>query len=189
MSALTAVFSSSGLSVVRKIDRRRSQQFWVTGIVKSGEHPEGSALMPKRQGNNPKRRIAPKNKLTPEALNEYANQASYTGSAHHKRNPADYGFRPPVSPRPNKSLCDASRTVTLADARSLFRAGMKRGMVSVYPEGGLPKYVWAVDSDGRVYEAKRDGNSGNYHGYELGADEGAMRKMVITEWNLRCSTS
>ena len=144
--------------------------------------------MPKRQGNNPKRRIASKNECMSEMLDEYVKQAQYTGSAHHKRNPADYGFHPPANPRPNKSLCDASRPVRLADARSLFREGIKRGMISVYPEGGLPKYVWAVDSDGRVYEAKRDQNSSSYHGYELG-DEDAMRKMVITEWNLRCLTN
>ncbi len=145
--------------------------------------------MPKRQGNNPKRRIASKNAFVQEVLDEYVKQAQYTGSAHHKRNPADYGFHPPANPRPNKSLCDASRSVRLADAQSLFREGIKRGMISVYPEGGLPKYVWAVDSDGRVYEAKRDRNSSNYHGYELGDDEGAMRKMVLTEWNLRCLTN
>lgn len=143
--------------------------------------------MPKRQGNAPKRRIEQKNRIAPEVLERYAKQASYTGSAHHKLHPADYGFNPPVNPRPSKSLCDAGRIVRRVQARSLFQEGIKRGMVSshVYPKSGLPKYVWAVDSDGRVYEAKCDENSTEYHGYELGADEDAMRKLVTKEWNLR----
>ena len=145
--------------------------------------------MPKRQSNNPKRRIAPKNENAPEVLDQYANQACYTGSPHHKRSPADYGFDPPASPRPDKSLCDGSRIVRLAEAQVLFREGIKRGMIGVYPEGELPKYVWSVDSDGRVYEAKRDMNSLNYHGYELGDDEDAMRKMILKEWSLRCSAT
>ena len=145
--------------------------------------------MPRRQGNNPKRRIVPKDEITPEVLDQYASQASYTGSPHHKRNPADYDFHPPANPRPNKSLCDGSRTVRLDEAQDLFREGIKRGMISVYPKSGLPKYVWAVDSDGRVYEAKRDMNSPNYHGYELGDDEDAMRRMILKEWSLRCSAT
>lgn len=147
---------------------------------------QGKRLMPKRQGNNPKRRIAPINEIAPDVLDRYADQASYTGSPHHKRNTADYGFHPPANPRPNKSLCDGNRRVMLDEARDLFQEGIKRGMVSTYSEDGLPKYVWAVDSDGRVYEAKHERNSQNYHGYELGDDEEAVRKMVLKEWNSRC---
>ena len=58
-------------------------------------------------------------------------------------------------------------------------------MVSTYRQGGLPKYVWAVDGDGHVYEAKRDGNSLSYHGYELGEDEEAMKQLVAKEWLAR----
>ena len=35
----------------------------------------------------------------------------------------------------------------LNEARCLFQEGINRGMVSTYSEDGLPKYVWAVDSD------------------------------------------
>ena len=62
--------------------------------------------MPRRQGNNPKRRIVPAGALSPAVLARIEEEARYTGSAHHKRKPADYGFRPPVNPRPHKSLCD-----------------------------------------------------------------------------------
>ncbi len=58
-------------------------------------------------------------------------------------------------------------------------------MISTYRQGGLPKYVWAVDRDGHVYEAKRDGNSLSYHGYELGEDEEAMKQLVAKEWLAR----
>lgn len=154
--------------------------------VKPDEQAKGKALMPKREGNNPKRRIASSNNIAPGELERYARQVSYTGNPHHKRIPADYGFHPPVNPRPNKSLCDGNRKVMLNEARCLFREGIKRGMVSAYTEDGLPKYVWAVDSERRVFEAKRERNSQNYHGYELGDDEEAMRKIVLREWGSRC---
>ncbi len=58
-------------------------------------------------------------------------------------------------------------------------------MISTYRVDGLPKYVWAVDAYGHVYEAKLSKNSQNYHGYELGCNESAMKKIVAKEWPLR----
>ncbi len=144
--------------------------------------------MPKRQSNNPKRRISPRNEADPQFLDRFAATAVYTGDSQHKSKPADYGFDPPASPRPNKSLCDGSRIIKLAEATALFREGIRRGMISTYCEEGLPKYVWAVDGDGHVYEAKRSKNSPNspnYHGYELGGNESVMRKLVAKEWRSR----
>ena len=114
------------------------------------------------------------------------NEVQYTGSAHHKRVPADYGFNPPVNPRPDKSLCDGSRCVTAAEAMELFFQGIRRGMISNFHEGELPKYVWAVDAQGHAYEAKVERSTRNYHGYELNSDDDAMRQLVIREWGLRC---
>ena len=54
-------------------------------------------------------------------------------------------------------------------------------MVSAVPEDGLPKHVWAVDREGRAYEAKL-GRSSRYHGYALGGDDEAMRRWVIERW-------
>lgn len=48
--------------------------------------------MPRCQGNNPKRRIAPIHEVDPELLARIENEARYTGSALHKRQGADYGF-------------------------------------------------------------------------------------------------
>ena len=60
-------------------------------------------------------------------------------------------------------------------------------MVSPFDEGGVPKYVWALDNDGEVYEAKtHPGHETAYHGYRLGEDDNAMRKYIISEWRKRC---
>ena len=137
--------------------------------------------MPKRQGNDPKRRIACKGTIDPGVLERLANEMRYVGSAHHKRQPADYGFYPPVNPRRNKSVCGAVRK---AQAQALFREGIGRGMVSGFRKNGLPKYVWAVDSNDRAYEAVL-GSGGDYHGYMLGRDDPG-RCVVIEEWRERC---
>lgn len=142
--------------------------------------------MRQRQGSNPKRRIAPMHEVAPELLARIESEARYTGSALHKRRGADYGFTPPANPRPHKSLCDGGRVVARDEARALFREGVRRGMISTFREDGLPKYIWAVASDGRVYEAKIERGSCNYHGYELGEDDEVMRRLVGKEWNARC---
>ena len=142
--------------------------------------------MPRRRGNNPKRRIMPRHEADESFLTRILGTACYTGNSHHKRFAADYGFHPLVNPRPNKSLCDGSgRTVKLSEAQALFREGVRLGMVSGACEDGLSKYVWAVDADGRAYEAKISRGSRNYHGYELGKDD-AMRRLVYDEWRVRC---
>lgn len=145
--------------------------------------------MPRRRGNNPKRRIAPEGEASPADLERIAQEARYMGSAHHKRTPANYGFRPPVNPRPHKSLCDGTRIVRVAEARDLFHEGVRRGMIGSHREDGLPKYVWAVDPGGLVFEAKLERRSATYHGYELGADDEHMRREVVARWEERCPES
>lgn len=142
--------------------------------------------MPKRQGNNPKRRIAPEAEIDHDHLRWLNRNARYTGSPLHKRVPVDYGFDRPADPRPNKSLCDGNRSVPLDEATALFREAIIRGMISRYRLGRFPKYIWAVDADGRVYEAKVERGANSYHGYELGDDEIVMRRLVVAEWNARC---
>lgn len=124
-------------------------------IVPAGLAPGAVDLMPIRQGNNPKRRLAPRDSLDSEYLARLAREARYVGSAHHKIKPADYGFTPPVSPRAHKSLCDGKRTVRRDEAETLFFQALSRGMVSRYVNNGFPKYVWAVDQDGEVYTRRR----------------------------------
>ena len=145
--------------------------------------------MPRRRGNNPKRRIAPNGEASSADLERIARKARYVGSALHKRAPADYGFHPSANPRPHKSLCDGSRIVRVAEARDLFREGVRRGMIGSYREGRLPKYVWAVDPEGLVFEAKLERGGATYHGYELGADDKHMRREVAERWEERCPES
>ena len=151
--------------------------------------PGAIAPMPKRQGNNPKRRLAPRDELDAEDLRRLARETRYVGSALHKSKPGDYGFTPPTSPRPDKSLCDGKRIVKKREAMELFRQGLSRGMVSPYAKNGFPKYVWAVDQDNEVYEAKV-GRDRGYHGYALNADgERDLCRWVIREWKARAGTT
>jgi hypothetical protein len=135
-----------------------------------------------REGNNPKRRVKPKGACQANEFQQLASRLVYQGSAIHKRSAGDYGFVPPASPRPHKSLCDDVRVILRAEARALFRDGILRGMISDYEIGDRPKYVWTVDEDNEVYEAKVD--SGAYHGYRLKHDDD-MRQMILKEWKRR----
>jgi len=141
----------------------------------------------KRQGNRPDRRIAEPALYDEATRHALINRLRYGGSANHKLRPGNYGFNPPQNPRPSKSPCDELREVLLEEATELFRRGIELGMVSPFPENGVPKYVWSVDTDGEVYEAKtRPDREADYHGYRLGEDDRAMRDYVRKEWRRRC---
>lgn len=127
--------------------------------------------------------MVPLSSIVPEVQSNLE-KARYTGSAHHKTKPADYGFDPPVNPRPGKSLCDDLKEIRLLEAVSLFRSGVRLGMVSSHIQAGLPKYVWSVDRDKETYEAKLGGDGSSYHGYRLSRDA-RMRDYIIAEWEER----
>lgn len=85
-------------------------------------------------------------------------------------------------------MCDDLRPVLLAEALHLLRSGILKGMVSPFPPGSQPKYVWAVGDDGEVYEAKcKSDQADPYHGYRLGQDEKTMRDYILREWSVRCT--
>jgi hypothetical protein len=76
--------------------------------------------------------------------------------------------------------------VLLQEATGLFRRGIELGMVSRFAQGGVPKYVWAVDGAGEAYEAKtKPEREFDYHGFRLGEDD-PMRYVVLKEWRRRC---
>ena len=52
-----------------------------------------------------------------------------------------------------------------AEAAEPLRQGVIFGMFSNFADNEKPKYVWSVDADGEVYEAKID--SYGYHGYRF----------------------
>ncbi len=139
----------------------------------------------KRAGNNPKRRIAPENKLTVDQRATLTKKVVYAASGHHKRNPADYGLER-TNPRPTKSLCDKVRIIPLKAAREMLCKGILLGMVSDYSFSEFPKYIWCVAEDGEVYEAKTDATkAGTYHGYRL-EEEDDIREHIKDIWNARC---
>ncbi len=130
----------------------------------------------KREGNRPDRRFAPLGRFDAATLEALGKALAYVGSAHHKLRPGDYGLVPPTNPRASKSACDDKRPLLLTDATALIEFGV----------GAAPKYVWAVDDRGDVYEAKS--NSGletGYHGYRLGEDD-PQRVYILNEWRRRC---
>lgn len=141
----------------------------------------------KRSGNNPSRRLVPPGTYDEDELRALANRVQYAGSANHKLRPGNYGFVPPVNPRPSKSPCDDLRSILIEEATELLRLGAALGMVSAFNGDGLPKYIWAVDADGEVYEAKTTlGRETPYHGYRLSEDDRAMRSVIRKEWKRRC---
>lgn len=143
--------------------------------------------MSRRQGNRPDRRVAAAGTVSAQGLEALRKRVSYTGSASHKLQPGDYGFKPSHNPRPSKSPCDKHRAVLQREAKKLFAEGLRRGMVSTFSSNGVPKYVWAVDKSGEVYEAKtKPERETDYHGYRLGADETQMRAYILEQWKLRC---
>jgi len=139
----------------------------------------------KRQGNNPKRRLAAVGSQNTQDLDDLASRACYVGSGHHKRYPADHGLER-TNPRPTKSLCDRTKVVNFENARRLLANGINAGMTSEPSVGGFPKYVWCVDDDGTVYEAKTDPKKpGTYHGYPLEIED-HVRLYILAEWKRRC---
>jgi hypothetical protein len=139
----------------------------------------------KRPGNNPKRRIAACDLLTEAQRTKLAQDVKYVASGHHKRNPADYGLER-TNPRPTKSLCDMLRIVRMEETMRMIRKGILCGMISDCFFGAYPKFVWCVDEDGEVYEAKTDPMTpGVYHGYRLEEDDN-MRGDIKAVWKQRC---
>ncbi len=142
--------------------------------------------MAKRQSNRPDRRLCSVGLLDASELARIAATARYGGSANHNLHAGDYGFVPPSNPRASKSLCDDKRTILKSEAQALMMEGIRRGMISRVESGQLPKYIWAVDEFGEVFEAKtKPGQETEYHGYRLGDDERQMRAEVLKEWNSR----
>ena len=140
----------------------------------------------RREGNRPDRRIWDEAATTMEQREALCRKIRYVGSANHKLRPGDYGFIPSHNPRPSKSPCDALRSVLIKEASELFQNGIMRGMVSRFEPEGIPKYVWAVDADGEVYEAKAKADQETvYHGYRIGEDEQSVREYVLEEWKKR----
>ncbi len=144
--------------------------------------------MQRGSGYNPKRRVAPADRWSPDEREARARDVGYGGNPEHKLHPNDYGLQPPTSPRPGKSLCDAERQFPKADAERILAEGVRRGLVSVRMRGDWPQNVWSVD-DGVPFEAQlENAGRGIYHGYPM-PEEDIFREIVIREWNARGRTT
>jgi len=104
----------------------------------------------------------------------------YRGNPEHKRNPGDYGLSPPGAPRPGKTLCDQVGIYTRAEALTLLREGLQRGMFSLQERGGWPQNVWAVTERGEPLEAQHEAQ-GVYHGYPM-PEADPFREKVLDRW-------
>jgi hypothetical protein len=166
----------------------RSSMDWARRTPCKTRYAVKDDRMRARRGRDPTRRIAPPDRIDAAGREALAARLIYVGSALHKTKPGDYGFHPPVNPRPWKSICDGVRVVLLAEARDLFRRGIHLGMFSEFGHAGVPKYVWSVDGAGEAYEAKISPGALAYKGYRL-EEEDAMRAVVLKEWAERWSKS
>ena len=135
--------------------------------------------MPTRRTGNPKRRLY---EGSQQALEELAQRACYTGNPSHKRNPGDFGLKPPSQPRPGKTLCDGTGIFSREDAQHLLEEGIRRGSVSAQWRNGWPQNVWTVTGMGTVLEtALENQETGTYHGYPL-QESDPMRECILDFW-------
>ena len=99
---------------------------------------------------------------------ELAKRATYEGNGKHKKSTPGFPMSTPPVHRGDDSDCGAGSVFDWKVALRLLRKGLKHGLVSDFWSNGWPKHVWAVLSDGSVYEAKYGGSvEGAYHGYPL----------------------
>lgn len=117
-----------------------------------------------------------------ESLGLLAGRARYTGNPVHKRNPGDFGLKPPALARPGKTLCDGAEIFTRVEAERLLKAGLTKGLVSVAWRDGWPQNVWAVSMNGMPVEAMlEDPIRGAYHGYPM-AESDPLAEVVLERW-------
>jgi len=136
--------------------------------------------MKKRTTFNPKRSICKNDDgLDLVALSE---AVRYSGNPEHKRNPGDFRLTPPSQPRADKTLCDAVKIFTKAEATALLREGVRKGLISERMVNHLPQNIWSVTKDGYPIEAQLENpEQGTYHGYPM-PESDPFRAEVLARW-------
>lgn len=138
----------------------------------------------KSEGNDKKARLsAAWDKFDDEHLDILARKATYLCHDKHKGRAPSRG----VPPHLETSTCDEIRRIRHAEADMLIKSGIRARMMSeLQRQYGWPKYIWAVDDDGEVYEAKESRNHpGEYHGYRLNEDH-ERRNHMLGHWKKKC---
>jgi hypothetical protein len=141
--------------------------------------------MKRRNGYNPKRRIAPPDFLPEEERGNLSRRVTYGGNPEHKRSPGDYNLTPPAQPRPGKTLCDGNRQILKDEALDLLRNGLQKGMFCPFEHGSWPQNIWSISDTGEIFEAQIENPTlGTYHGYPVPADDD-FRRTIRYEWERR----
>jgi hypothetical protein len=124
--------------------------------------------------------------LTAQERKFLHDHAGYEGIAYHKRAPGDFGLTPPAAPHPDKTLCDEAHVTRRALADALLARAIDGGLISDdFVAPGVPKYMWVVDENGRVFEAVHGGSrTGLYHGYPVRRDN-PLFDDVMRAWESR----
>ena len=120
--------------------RLNVEALWFPGLIPMGDlYLERVPFkMKSRRNPSPKRCIRakdPSDRAYVERLKVMADTVTYGGNPEHKRNPGDFGLDPPSLPRQGKTLCDGANIFSRADALSLLRQGIVRGLVSKQERG------------------------------------------------------
>ena len=122
-------------------------------------------------------------------LKNLQSKVSYGGNPQHKRNPGDFGLKPPAEPRPAKSLCDAVGVFKRSEALALLRKGIAQGLVSARTnDNGFPQNIWSVIelADGRRIPLEsqiENPLAGAYHGYPLPQAD-PMHDLILEKWRV-----
>lgn len=155
------------------------------GYVQRSSPHQPVLNMKRRNGYNPKRRIAPVGTLPADQCQALSRKVTYGGNPEHKRSPGNYGLTPPAQPRPGKTLCDGVRDISRHEAIALLKAGLLKGMFNQCEPNEWPQNVWAVSTSGEVFEAHLENREkGTYHGYPVPEDDD-FRQVIQQEWAKR----
>ncbi len=112
-----------------------------------------------------------------------AEKIQYGGNPEHKRNPGDFGLKPPSSPRQGKSLCDNVGIFSRQAALKYLKSGLLKGLISDRFNGNWPQNIWSVTEDGCPLEAQLENSvTGTYHGYPM-PESDPMAAEVVRQWN------
>ncbi|MDM8524394.1 hypothetical protein QUF80_13585 [Desulfococcaceae bacterium HSG8] len=138
---------------------------------------------------NPKRRIKKLENADLRHCSKLAEEVQYGGNPEHKRNPGDFGLRPPSGPRAGKSLCDTVGIFSRQDALECLRSGLCKGLISERFNGKWPRNIWSViKTDGKndiPLEAQLENRgTGTYHGYPMPQSD-PLAAEIVRQWNMK----
>ena len=129
--------------------------------------------MPRRMRTRGKGHLASQDVVAQVDVDALSSAAKYYGSNYHcAKRPRQW--------MPHKTKCPEG--IDDAHALRLLRRGIEFGVFSANLDSGWPRQVWAVDADGRVYEARLTNREvGEYHGYPMASGD-RLTEDVAKRW-------